>query len=70
MLGLSLAKRESTHALHVLCRLIQSPADTFPLTSMQLEFQPAVLNDITIKPDSLRCCRLRAAMTSRYWWFL
>lgn len=63
LLGLSLAKRESAHALHVLYRLIQSPVDTFPLTSMQFEFRPTVLNDITATLNSLCCCWLEIAMT-------
>lgn len=46
MLGLSLAEKESTHALHVLCRLIQSLVDPFPLTSAPFLFRPTVQSGI------------------------
>lgn len=36
LLGLSLAGKESTHALHVLCRLLQSLVDPFPGTRHRL----------------------------------
>lgn len=36
LLGLSLAGKESTHALHVLCRLLQSLVDPFPGTQHRL----------------------------------